>query len=550
MSKPSLSAACLTLLLASPLAAPVQADGDSQPIAPRLAGLGPHHHPITTASPEAQRFFDQGLILSFGFNHREAARSFRQAQALDPACAMCYWGEALVLGPNINAGMDAADNPRAYEAVQRALVLAGKVSAPERAYIEALAKRYAKAPPDDRSPLDRAYAEATGEVARRFPEDTDAASLYAEALMDTMPWAYWEADGTPKPATVTLLATLERVLAAAPDHPLANHLYIHAVEKVHPERGVAAADRLGDLVPGAGHLVHMPGHIYIRVGRYADAVAANEKAVLADNAYIAQCHAQGLYPVAYVPHNHHFLAAAASFIGDKEKALAASLHIRDHQDTKLMRQPGYATLQHYWSMPYFAWVRFGQWDALLPEPAPAEDLIYPNGIWNYARGLAQIRTGDLDGAAASLQRLTAIADDPEMAATRLWEINTMAQILGIAREVLSGELALARGASGEAIQHLQTAVRLEDALTYVEPSDWCVPARHNLGAALLASGRAPAAEAVYRKDLEVYPANGWSLAGLAQSLRAQGKTAEADQVHRRLAQVWVGDGGPLATSRL
>jgi tetratricopeptide (TPR) repeat protein len=314
MSKPSLSAACLTLLLASPLAAPVQADGDSQPIAPRLAGLGPHHHPITTASPEAQRFFDQGLILSFGFNHREAARSFRQAQALDPACAMCYWGEALVLGPNINAGMDAADNPRAYEAVQRALVLAGKVSAPERAYIEALAKRYAKAPPDDRSPLDRAYAEATGEVARRFPEDTDAASLYAEALMDTMPWAYWEADGTPKPATVTLLATLERVLAAAPDHPLANHLYIHAVEKVHPERGVAAADRLGDLVLGAGHLVHMPGHIYIRVGRYADAVAANEKAVLADNAYIAQCHAQGLYPVAYVPHNHHFLAAAASFI--------------------------------------------------------------------------------------------------------------------------------------------------------------------------------------------------------------------------------------------
>ncbi|MEJ2388587.1 MAG: hypothetical protein P8Y27_15170 [Chromatiaceae bacterium] len=399
MLKPSLFAACLTLLLASPLAAPVQARADGHPIAPRLAGLGTHHHPITAASPEAQRFFDQGLILSFGFNHREAARSFRQAQALDPACAMCYWGEALVLGPNINARMDAADNPRAYEAVQRALALAAQVSAPERAYI-------------------------------------------------------------------------------------------------------------------------------------------------------AQCHAQGLYPVAYVPHNHHFLAAAASFIGAKEKALAASLHIRDHQDTQLMRQPGYATLQHYWSMPYFAWVRFGQWDRLLTEPAPAEDLIYPSGIWSYARGLAQVRTGDLDGAAASLQRLATIADDPEMAATRLWEINTMAQILGIAREVLSGELALARGASGEAIEHLQTAVRLEDELTYVEPSDWYVPARHNLGAALLASGRAPAAEAVYRKDLEVYPANGWSLAGLAQSLRAQGKTAEADQVRRRLAQVWVGHGGPIATSRL
>jgi tetratricopeptide (TPR) repeat protein len=549
MSKP-LIAVVSSLLLTLPLGARSQAEEYSQPIAPLLAGLGNHHHAITTASPQAQRFFDQGLILSFGFNHREAARSFRQAQALDPNCAMCYWGEALVLGPNINAGMDAADNPRAFETAQRALTLAAKASDSERAYIEALAKRYTKEPPDDRSALDRAYAEAMGEVAQRFPDDSDAASLYAEALMDTMPWAYWEADGAPKAATVTLLATLERVLAAAPDHPLANHLYIHAVEKVDPKRAVAAADRLGDLVPGAGHLVHMPGHIYIRVGRYADAVAANEKAVLADNAYIAQCHAQGLYPVAYVPHNHHFLAAAASFIGDKKKALAASLHIRDHQDTKLMRQPGYATLQHYWSMPYFAWARFGQWDTLLAEPAPAEDLIYPNGIWNYARGLAQIRTGDLGGAAASLQRLTESADDPEMAATRLWEINTMAQILAIAREVLSGELALARGDSEEAIRHLQTAVAREDALTYVEPSDWYVPARHNLGAALLALGRAPAAEAVYRKDLEVYPGNAWSLAGLAQSLRTQGKTAEAEQARRQFVRVWVGDADAGMTSRL
>lgn len=549
MSKP-LHATVLPLLLMIAVAAPLYAEPENQPLAPRLKGLGTHHHPVTTASPQAQRFFDQGLILSFGFNHREAARSFRQAQALDPTCAMCYWGEALVLGPNINAGMDVADNPRAYEAAQRALALAVKASEPERAYIEALAKRYAKEPPDDRSGLDRAYAEAMGEVAQRFPDDSDAASLYAEALMDTMPWAYWEADGAPKPATVRLLGTLEGVLATAPEHPLANHLYIHAVEKVHPERGVAAADRLGDLVPGAGHLVHMPGHIYIRVGRYADAVAANEKAVLADNAYIAQCHAQGLYPVAYVPHNHHFLAAAASFIGDKKKALAASLHIRDRQDTRLMRQPGYATLQHYWSMPYFAWVRFGQWDTLIAEPAPAEDLIYPNGIWNYGRGLAQIRTGDLGGAAASLQRLTESADDPEMAATRLWEINTMAQILAIAREVLSGEVALARGDSDEAIRHLQTAVAREDALTYVEPSDWYVPARHNLGAALLALGRAPEAEAVYRKDLEVYPGNGWSLAGLAQSLRTQGKTAEAEQARRQFLQVWVGDADAGMTSRL
>ncbi len=550
MTKPSLPAICASVLLTVPFAVPLRVTAEDRLIAPRLEGLGQHHHPVTTSSSEAQAFFDQGLVLSFGFNHKEAARSFRQAQALDPECAMCFWGEALVLGPNINAGMDAADNPRAYEAAQRALTLAAKATESERAYIDALTKRYAKSPPDDRGPLDLAYAQAMGELARRFREDRDAASLYAESLMDTMPWAYWEADGSPKPATRTLLATLEQVLAAAPDHPLANHLYIHAVEKVHPERGIAAADRLGDLVPGAGHLVHMPGHIYIRVGRYADAVAANEKAVLADNAYVAQCHAQGLYPVAYVPHNHHFLAAAASFIGDAEKALASSLHIRDHQDTKLMREPGYATLQHYWSMPYFAWVRFGRWDALLAEPAPAEDLVYPNGIWSYARGLAQVRTGDLDGAAASLQRLIEIADDPEMAATRLWEINTMAQILAIAREVLSGELALARGESEPALRHLETAVELEDALTYVEPSDWYVPARHNLGAALLSLGRVPDAEAVYRTDLGVYPANGWSLMGLEQSLRSQGKSAEADQVRQQFTQVWAGGGGELAASRL
>jgi tetratricopeptide (TPR) repeat protein len=463
---------------------------------------------------------------------------------------MCYWGEALVLGPNINAGMDAADNPRAYEATQRALEVKDKASEPERAYIEALTKRYAKDAPDDRSPLDLAYAEAMAKVVQRYPDDPDAASLYAEALMDTMPWRYWEPDGSPKPATVTLIATLESVLATHPDHPLANHLYIHAVEKVHPDRAVAAADRLRDLVPGAGHLVHMPGHIYIRIGRYSDAILANEKAIVADDSYLAQCHAQGLYPVAYVPHNHHFLAAAASFIGDRDKALAAALHMRSHQDTKLMRQPGYATLQHYWSIPYFVWVRFGNWDEILADPAPDDDLIYPTGIWSYARGLAQVRKGDLDAAEASLKRLAYIADDPEMAATRLWETNTMAQILAISREVLAGEIALARGQQDKAIGHLETAVRLEDVLIYMEPSDWYVPSRHNLGAALLAAGRPAEAETVYRKDLEVYPGNGWALMGLEQSLRAQGNAGEVDRIQQKFKKVWAAAEPETPSSRL
>lgn len=519
-------------------------------LAPLLEGMGDHHHAITTRSPEAQRYFDQGLVLAFGFNHREAARSFRQAQALDPACAMCLWGEALVLGPNINAGMDAADNPRAFAAVRDAFALRGNASERERAYIEALAMRYADPAPKDRSGLDRAYAEAMGEVVQRFPDDADAASLYAEALMDTTPWDYWGADGSPKPVTRTILGTLEAVLDSQPEHPLANHLYIHAVEKVHPRRGLAAADRLRDLVPGAGHLVHMPGHIYIRVGRYDDAVRANEKAIGADNAYVAQCHAQGLYPVAYMPHNHHFLAAAAGFIGRGDQALAAARHMQSNQDEQLMRKPEFATLQQYWVMPYFVMVRFGRWDELLAEPAPADDLLYPTGIWHYARGLAEARQFELDAARRSLVALTDIADDPEMEATRIWETNTMAQILAIAREVLAGEIAMQDCQPELAAEHFRSAVALEDALTYVEPPDWYVPARHNLGEALLASDQPAAAEAVYREDLSIYPANGWSLRGLEQALRKQGRHDEADAVNGRFRKVWAADGPAIAGSRL
>lgn len=524
---------------------------DEGRIAPLLEGMGSHHHPVTTSVPEAQRYFDQGLVLSFGFNHAEAARSFRQAQAIDPSCAMCWWGEALVLGPNINAGMDAADNPRAFAASRVALSLADGASEREQAYIRALASRYGPESPDDRGPLDRAYADAMGEVSRRFPDDPDAAALYAEALMDTSPWDYWNPDGSPKPVAEEVIATLEGVLAKHPDHPLANHLYIHAVEKVHPERGLAAADRLGGLVPGAGHLVHMPGHIYIRIGRYADAVRANEQAIAADDAYITQCHAQGLYPVAYMPHNHHFLAAAAAFMGDRSKALAAARHMHAHQNTELMRQPGYQTLQHYWVMPWFVLVRFGDWEMMLAEPQPAEDLLYANGIWHYAQGLARLRADDPEAAGESLAALADIASDPEMAATRIWETNTMDQVLGIAREVLAGELALARGEGEGALDHLRAAVRLEEGLTYVEPSDWYVPARHNLGAALLALDRPAEAEAVYRRDLEVYPENAWSLVGLAQSLCDQDKDAvsEAEGLPERIGYALAGADVAIDTSR-
>ncbi len=545
---PALRAAALTTALASP--AGLSAAGADQPIAPLLKGMGDYHLAVTTGSAQAQRYFDQGMVLAFGFNHREAARSFRQAQALDPECAMCFWGEALVLGPNINAKMDAGDNPRAYAAVQQALALADSGGARERALIEAIAARYEKGASEDRSVLDKAYAKAMGAVARRFPDDPDVGSLYAEALMDTTPWDYWEADGSPKPVTKTILTTLERVMTSHPAHPLANHLYIHAVEKEHPEQGLAAADRLRGLVPGAGHLVHMPGHIYIRVGRYQDAIEVNEQAAAADNRYIAQCHAQGLYPVAYVPHNHHFLAAAAGFAGESGKAIAAARHIRAHQDLERMREPGYTTLQQYWVMPYFALVRFGHWKEILAEPKPAPDLIYPTGIWHYARGLALLRTGDLAGADASLAALAEIAEDPEMAATRIWETNTMAQLLVIARDVLAGEIALVRGDTEGSVERLRAAVAAEDRLIYEEPSDWYVPARHNLGAALLQAGRAAEAELVYRRDLEIYPDNGWSLRGLARSLEAQDRIEEAKPVRDRFAQVWSVADLEITSSRL
>lgn len=535
----------LLIVLAGPATA-----SEEPTFAPLLEGMGGHHHEITTGNARAQRYFDQGLVLAFGFNHKEAARSFRQAQELDPECAMCFWGEALVLGPNINARMDSSDNPRAYAAARRALALTERVSERERAYILALAKRYAKEAPADRDQLDRNYAEAMGKVAHRFPDDPDASALYAEALMDTTPWNYWEKDGSPKPVARTILSTLESVLDDHPDHPLANHLYIHSVEKVHPRRGVEAAERLGGLVPGAGHLVHMPGHIYIRVGRYEEAVLANERAIMADDAYITQCHAQGLYPVAYMPHNHHFLAAAAGFIGQRDKALAAARHMQAHQDQELMRSPGYATLQLYFVTPYFVMARFGHWDELLAEPKPADDLIFANGIWHYAHGLAALRTGDEAEARKSLVALTEIADDPEMEANRIWETNTMAAILDIGRQVLAGEIALAGGESDRAIGHFEQAVEVEDGLIYTEPPDWYIPARHHLGSALLTSDRPADAERVYRSDLTIYPENGWSLRGLEQSLRAQGKTSEAETVRGQFERVWAKADIPIQGSRL
>ncbi len=540
-------ASLVALSISGAISSPTSA---AQRPAPRFQGLGNHRHPVTTRSKAAQQFFDQGFALAFAFNHAEAGRSFAEAARLDPQCAMAWWGTALVLGPNINAAMDTSVAREAYGAAQKALALAGKATPQERAYIEALAKRYGPEPAADRKALDEAYAAAMTEVAARFPDDDDAAVLAAEAQMDLHPWNYWTKAGEPQPWTPPIVSAIEKVLKRSPDHVGAIHLYIHAVEaSTEPGRAEPYANRLPRLMPGAGHIVHMPSHIYIRTGRYHDSALANLAARKVDEAYVSQCHAQGIYPLGYVPHNHHFLWASAAMEGWSAMAFEAAGSTDRKTAHHLMRDPGMGTLQHYALTPLYARVRFGKWDEILATPAPEADLLYPTGIWHYARGRALVATGKLDEAQRSLAALEAIAARDTLDKITIWEINTTKGLLGVAVEVLAGELAAARGDYAAAIPRLEEAVRREDALNYNEPADWYYPVRHSLGAVLLSAGRAAAAEAVYQQDLKYNPENGWSLFGLMKSLEAQRKVDDATVVKARFEKAWKNADVVLTASR-
>ncbi len=526
-----------------------EAPETAERIAPVLEGMGDTHWPITTNSEEAQQFFDQALVLAYGFNHAESRRSFQQAALLDPECAMCFWGESLVLGPNINAPMDPGVNGDAWTALQKATELASGGTDLEQALIGALATRYAEEPPEDRSLMDVAYADAMREVYERFPDDDNVATLFAESLMDTTPWDYWREDGSPKPELEEVMAALEPVFERDSDHPGANHLWIHAVELGKPEDGVAAAERLANSAPGAGHLVHMPSHIYLRVGRYSEAAEANRLAIAADDSYVTQCHQQGLYPLAYMPHNRHFLWAAATLSGESEEALAAAQGVAASQDADLMREPGLGVLQHFWLTPLFAQVRFGRWDEILETLEPDEDLIYPRGVWHYARGMAMTRQGELDGAAAELAALAEISADPALEEITIFDINTSAGVLGVARELLAGELAVAQGDVDGGIERMLAAADIEDGLYYDEPATWHAPVRLYLGATYLENGRYEEAEEMYLANLEEYPDNGWALLGLRQALEAQGKNEAASEADARFQVVWKDADLTLAASR-
>ncbi len=511
-------------------------DATSGP-APLLAGLGNHHHAVTTKSKEAQRYFDQGLILGYSFNHEEAVRSFREAARLDPECAMAYWGEALAYGMNINAPMAEEAAPKAYEAVQLALKHAPKATAKEQAYVQALSKRYTAQAEKDRTPLDKAYADAMRQLAKAYPDDLDAATLFAESLMNLVPWNYWTPEGKPKPETEEVLAALESVLQRNPNHPGANHYYIHTVEaSPNPERGLAAAHRLGELVPGAGHMVHMPSHIYLRVGDYHAASRANERAILVDEAYLAKHKVGGLYAMMYYPHNIHFLWYSASMEGRCRDALEAARKLGN----LLAKADGHEMIVMIgWmrSAPMHALLRFGKWEEVLAIPEPPCESVLETAQWHYARGMAFLRTGRREQAEKELAALRKIAEDKETDKLELKDVPG-ASIVRIAHAVLAAETAGAKGDIEALVRGLREAVQKEDALPYMEPPFWYAPLRQSLGAILLQRGTFADAEAVYRHDLKKWPHNGWSLFGLMQCLRLQGRSAEAAEVERRFQEAW------------
>jgi tetratricopeptide (TPR) repeat protein len=519
---------------AASAATPPQAKG-----APLFNNLGTYTRSVTTKSDQARRYFSQGMLLTFGFNHAEAARSFREAARLDPQCAACWWGAALVLGPNINLPMSDTDVAEAYSASRKAVTLLDNETPVERALAEALTKRYAEQPVKDRSSLDRAYADAMREVARQFPDDPDVLALFAESLLDLSPWDYYLPDRKPKPTTVEAITAIEHAIAVRADHPGALHYYIHALEASDPDRAVAAADRLLHLAPGAGHLVHMPAHIYIRVGRYHDAVQSNLEATAADKSYITQCNVQGFYPLAYYSHNWHFVWAGSMLEGNRKQALEGASQTHHVMHGAPVDDPVFgAVLQHMMLAPVFAATRFGEWDQIDALQPPDPKHIYPTAIHHYARGTAAAARGDLAGAERELGELKSILANPEVKKIYISTPNTADAVIAVAERMLAGDIAARRKNYPAAIAALEEALQFEDKLKYNEPEDWQYPVRLLLGAVLLDAKRPVAAEAAYRGDLDKHRENGWALFGLEQALRAQNKAKDADAVHARFEKAW------------
>ena len=520
-------------------------------IAPLIDGLDVLHYPITTSDPEAQKYFDQGLVLSYGFNHAEAARSFYYATRLDPECAMCYWGYALVLGPNYNMGMDPGNYERAWEAIQKAVELSADATEKEKALITALAQRYVAEPLEDRRELDLAYSHEMKQLYEKYDSDPEVAALYAESVMDLYPWNLYDKNGEPHEWTPTVIALLEKVIKDYPDHPGAHHFYIHATEASNtPERAMASARKFDEgLVPGSGHLIHMPSHTYIQTGDYHKGSLANLRAVETDSAYVTTCHAQGAYPLVYYPHNYHFLAATATLEGNRDLALMGADKLAERIHPDLMNQPGWSTLQHYYMIPYFVEVKFGAWDKIL-DHRQQDSLIYPEAIAHYARGMAYLGKKDLPKAKVELAELELLAKEEALKEMKIWEINSMETIVDIAQKVLKGEILASEGKYDQSIALLKEAVVLEDDLNFQEPPDWFFSVRHNLGAVQIEAGHFEDAVATLEEDLRYLPKNGWAQHGLRLAYEKMEDRAKVREMEGLLKNSWATADVDITTSRI
>ena len=533
-----------TPVTANLLCTPITTDRDwynSNKKAPLFEGMGNLNFPISTDNALVQKYFNQGLTLAYGFNHAEAARSFYYATQLDSNCAMAHWGYAFVLGPNYNAGMESDNYSRAYNAVQKALELSKQnTTDKEKALIEVMAKRYVKEPVENRTNLDQTYSESLGKLFKQYPHDADIGTLYAESLMDLHPWDLFDKSGDAREWTPEIISTLEAVIEEHPNHCGAHHLYIHAVEASRqPERGLESARKLFDgLVPNAGHLVHMPSHIYIRTGDYHQGTLANIAAIKVDSNYVTACNAQGVYPLAYYPHNQHFMAATATLEGNSHWAIHAAKEVAKTTNKQLMKESGWGTLQHYYTIPYYIMVKFGKWDEILKMKNETPDLDYPTAVLHYAKGMAYLGKSQPQAARDELKLLKQIASKDDLKDLTIWDINSVYDLLQIAKNVLEAEILAAENNYIQSIDLLQKAIAIEDNLNYNEPPDWFFSVRHHLGNILLESEKYEEAITIYTEDLERLPKNGWALQGLMQAYSNLNKTTKAKQVENEFMQVW------------
>lgn len=516
-------------------------------IAPLYRGMGPHTRKVTTNSPLAQRYFDQGLNWAFAFNHDEAIRSFEQAAAHDPNCAMAYWGIALCNGPHINNPIMTPDRSvAAWEALQKAMILKPTVTPVERDLISALEKRYASPAPADRSGLDKAYASAMAGVWKQYPNDDDVGTLYAEAMMDLHPWDLWTQDKRPQQDTEKIVAQLETVLTMAPNHPGANHLYIHAVEGARPEKAMASADRLRNLMPASGHMLHMPSHIDVLTGRWREAAKQNERAIVIDADYRAISPNQGFYRL-YMLHNHHMLSFASMMSGRDALALKTARAVVESSPEDYKRANA-AFVDPYMGAAFDALKRFGRWDEMIAEPSPGDYLPITTAMYHFNRAVAYAAKGDVVN--AEREKAVFKAKRDAVPADAMMAINKAHDILAIADHFLDGEIEFRKGNIDASVAELRTAAALEDKLIYMEPPEWVQPVRHTLGAVLLSAGRHDEAAVVYQQDLKKWPENGWSLYGMRRCMELAGNTREAAAYDKRFRAVWAGADMPIASSCL